>query len=169
MNDNSGQSELGVDAGPRRRGSRRSDAVIALAIAAVVAVTLYFAFGMPGMDHGTSPPTIAHDHSSAMSLVDPAEFEARMNDRDSFVVNVHTPYDGEIADTDAFIAYDAIAEATDRLPTDLSTPILVYCRSGTMSRIASQSLAELGYVDVVELDGGMEAWASSGRPIMSDP
>lgn len=143
--------------------------MIALAIVAVVGITLYFAFGMPGMDHGTSSSTPDQDVSEAVTVVDPSRFEVRMRDGDAFVLNVHTPYEGEIAGTDAFIAYDTIDHAVDRLPTDLATPILVYCRSGAMSRTASRSLAEMGYIDVVDLDGGMEAWAASGRAIAGVP
>ena len=135
--------------------------MIALAIVAVVAITLYFAFGMPGMDHGTTSSTMDHDAAATVTVVDPARFEARMREPAAFVVNVHTPYEGEIAGTDAFIAYDTIGPAADRLPTDLSTPILVYCRSGTMSRVAVRSVTELGYVDVVELDGVLDRGVES--------
>ena len=38
----------------------------------------------------------------------------------------------------------------------------IYCRSGTMSAAAAPVLAELGYDDIVELDGGMVAWTASG-------
>jgi rhodanese-related sulfurtransferase len=143
--------------------------VIVLAVLAVVGITLYFAFGMPGMDHGTPSSTMDHDASAAVVVVDPPRFEPRMRERDAFVVNVHTPYEGEITGTDAFIAYDTIGPAADRLPSDLSTPILVYSRSGNMSRAAATTLTEMGYRDVTDLAGGMEAWAASGRRIASNP
>lgn len=34
----------------------------------------------------------------------------------------------------------------------------VYCRSGSMSATAVETLARLGYEDIVELDGGMVKW-----------
>ena len=145
--------------------------MIAIAIVAVVGITLYFAFGMPGMDHGASSPTEEHDASTSASavsttprLVDPGAFEAAMQDGDSFVVNVHTPYDGEIAGTDAFITFDSIEQSSVELPGDLSTPMLVYCRSGNMSRAAAETLTEMGYIDVVELDGGVGA-TDCPRPV----
>ena len=38
--------------------------------------------------------------------------------------------------------------------------------SGNMSATAGRDLLDLGYSDVVELDGGMQAWQSSGRTLL---
>ncbi len=46
------------------------------------------------------------------------------------------------------------------------TTIAVYCMSGNMSATAVQDLADLGYTDVVELDGGMMAWMADGRELL---
>ena len=43
-------------------------------------------------------------------------------------------------------------KANDMLP-DKNATILVYCRSGRRSKIASESLAKLGYANVKEFDG----------------
>ena len=51
------------------------------------------------------------------------------------------------------------------LPSDRATPLAVYCRSDTMSAEAVVTLAALGYTNIVELDGGMNAWLASGRTV----
>lgn len=38
-----------------------------------------------------------------------------------------------------------------------------------MSAVASAKLAGLGYTNVVELAGGMDAWQASNRSIVRDP
>ena len=60
--------------------------------------------------------------------------------------------------------FDQIAESSD-LPADRSTPLAIYCRSGNMSAAAVNDLEALGFNDIVELEGGFNAWVASGRPL----
>ncbi len=46
----------------------------------------------------------------------------------------------------------------DQLPSDKNSKIIVYCRSGSMSREASQTLIDLGYKNVFNLVGGREGY-----------
>lgn len=82
------------------------------------------------------------------------------------VVNVHIPYEGEIEGTDVQAAYNDTAALTAALP-DKNAPIILYCRSGRMSEIASQALVELGYTRVWDVPGGMNAWLDSGRDLIN--
>lgn len=97
---------------------------------------------------------------------DPAAFAAAVREPRSFVLNVHVPDEGSIPGTDASVPFDQLRERRGELP-DSSTPLAVYCRSGRMSAEAVQTLADLGYRDVVELRGGMVAWAAAGRPLLA--
>jgi rhodanese-related sulfurtransferase len=97
-------------------------------------------------------------------LLTPAEFAATIAEDGVTVVNVHVPYEGHIAGTDAFVPFDSIGSWSD-LPDDRTTPIAVYCRSGTMSAAAADSLLELGYTNVVDLAGGMNAWIAAGQQL----
>lgn len=96
--------------------------------------------------------------SSSVTLVSSAEFADLAKEDRAFIVDVHTPEQTHIPGTDALIPYDQILENKDKLPTDKSTPILVYCRSGSMSEQASKEIAELGYTNVYDLDGGTNAY-----------
>lgn len=110
---------------------------------------------------GTDTPT----EVSAARLVDPAEFAAAVAEPDRLTINVHVPFEGDIAGTDLSIPFDRIADQADRLPPDRSTALAIYCRSGPMSTTAAETLRDLGYTDVVELRGGMRAWQADGRPL----
>lgn len=104
--------------------------------------------------------------SGAAPLLSPEALEAELAASDPVLINVHVPYDGEIEGTDAFIPFDAIAEDPSLLPADLGARVVVYCRTGRMSAIAGAALVAMGYSDVADLEGGMEAWTASGRPLV---
>jgi rhodanese-related sulfurtransferase len=84
------------------------------------------------------------------------------------LVNVHIPYEGELAQTDLFIAYNRISDNLDQLP-DKEAPIVLYCRSGRMSTEAATVLAGLGYNNVMEVNGGFVAWQAAGFQLFYNP
>jgi len=47
-------------------------------------------------------------------------------------------------------------------------PVVVVCRVGGRSAEVVRYLAAQGYGEVLNLDGGMQAWASAGRPLEAD-
>lgn len=101
-------------------------------------------------------------------LIDSGEFEGLMEEN-VFVVNTHTPYEGEIPGTDLVIEdWRNIHLYADLLPEDKDVKILVYCMTGRMSASASRQIVDLGYENVYDLNGGMVAWSNSGRSIVSE-
>jgi len=139
-----------------------------------VAVTagLLLTFAGCGTTSSRDAPDATRSLTAAVTparLVDPAEFAGEVDSGRRFVVNVHVPFEGDIAGTDVAIPFDRIRADAGLLPKDRSTPLALYCRSGTMSAIAATDLAGLGYTDIVELDGGMNAWTEAGLPLSRTP
>lgn len=62
----------------------------------------------------------------------------------------------------------ALSDVPDHLDDlDRERPIVCVCRSGGRSARAGQFLSDQGF-NVVNLDGGMTAWAEAGVPIVAD-
>ncbi len=98
--------------------------------------------------------------------VSPTQLKQMLAAKDFILVNVHIPYAGELAQTDAFIPYDQIEQNLARLPADKGSKIVLYCSSGHMSGIAAEKLVQLGYTHVWNLEGGMAAWQGAGYPLI---
>ena len=88
---------------------------------------------------------------------------ARMITKEKLLlVNVHIPYEGEIAWTDLAFPFDQVEANLAKLPSDKNARVVLYCRSGSMSSIAARALVKLGFTNVWNLDGGMIAWQKAG-------
>ena len=75
---------------------------------------------------------------------------------------------GFIAGTE-FIWVNEFMSNLDQLPQDLSTPIVVYCGSSYRAGIVTVWLNLLGYEDVRNLVGGINAWVAAGLPLEGAP
>ncbi len=91
----------------------------------------------------------------------PPEFEALTKQEGVTLVNTHVPFQGKLPRTDLSIPYDEIGRSLDELPKGKDAKIALYCLGGPMSA-AAETLVGLGYTNVWDLGGGMEAWEDAG-------
>jgi rhodanese-related sulfurtransferase len=99
--------------------------------------------------------------------IEPQELQTLLANRNFPLINVHIPYEGEIEGTDAVIPYNEIDKIVHRLPSDKNGMVVLYCRSGRMSRETTEALVTLGYTNVWNLDRGMIGWKEAGFPIVT--
>ena len=97
------------------------------------------------------------------------QFSQMMDKKDFLLVNVHIPYEGEIEGTDLLIPFNQIDRYPRRLPEDKNSKIVVYCLMGPMGSVAADKLAQMGYTQVFNLQGGMMAWQSAGNTLFVKP
>jgi rhodanese-related sulfurtransferase len=109
--------------------------------------------------------TIVKTDKGQYTDISAAQLHEMLKNKDFTFVNVHIPFEGDIPGTDVSIPYDTITQNLDKLPADKNAKIVLYCRSDRMSNIAARQLADLGYTNLYNLDGGMVDWESAGFPI----
>lgn len=103
---------------------------------------------------------------SAADVISAPQLYDQLQEKDFTLINVHTPYSGEIVNTDAFIEYDSFVANKSRLPQDKNAKIVLYCQSGNMSAQALQTLKSMGYTNATHLTGGINSWQKSGFELL---
>jgi rhodanese-related sulfurtransferase len=141
--------------------------VLALLAVIAIGVVVLGGVGSKATPSLASGETIVQGQGGHWTNVTPDRLAEMLTHKDFTLVNVKTPYIGEIDGTDLYIPYDQLSARASQLPSDKSAKILVYCRSGVESAQAAQTLLNLGYTNVWNLDGGMNAWQSSGRTLVN--
>ncbi len=149
-------------------GSRRMPIIVGVIVVAAIALGGIFLAtrGGSGSTGATTAGTLVQASNGSWTNISSDRLASELKTHDFTLLNVKTPYIGEIAGTDLYIPYTQLAARASELPTDKTAKIVVYCRSGAESAIASQTLLNLGYTNIENLDGGMNAWTSSGRSLV---
>ena len=107
--------------------------------------------------------------TATIELVSPAEAAQVIDDDPAglVVLDIRTPEefnDVRLASAINIDFYDAdFADQLDGL--DKNDPYVMYCRSGNRSSDAVQTMKDLGFVEVYEIDGGIVNWYDSGFPV----
>jgi rhodanese-related sulfurtransferase len=77
--------------------------------------------------------------------------------KDFLLVNVNSSAAEIIPGTDFTIPFDQIEENLDLFPRK-DQPTVLYCQAGGLSRSAVLDLVELGFTNIIWLNGGINAW-----------
>lgn len=98
-----------------------------------------------------------------MKEVTPAEGQ-RLMQQGALLVDVREQdeYDAVHAEGAQLFALSEFEARAGELPKD--RPLVMICRSGARSQRAGEWLLQHGYSDVVNLQGGTNAWVEDGLP-----
>lgn len=85
----------------------------------------------------------------------------------AILVDVRTPEEWAATGVVPGARLISLDQFEQRAPAELpkDSPIFVICNSGNRSRVASETLVRLGYVQVFNIDGGIQAWLGANLPI----
>lgn len=98
--------------------------------------------------------------------VDTAGAQALIDNDNAIVLDVREPDEfeqGALAGAIHIPRGHLEAQIENRV-TDHDAKVVVYCAGGVRSAFAAKTLGELGYTDVVSMDGGFGKWKDDGRP-----
>ena len=106
---------------------------------------------------------------AVIETVSITDFIAHMKDEGAVIVDVRT--DEEVAEGmipgAVRIEFDTPEMEAEFKKLDLSAPVLVYCHLGGRSGRTKDMLAEWGFMQVYDLDGGIMAWQGVGEEVVS--
>lgn len=127
-------------------------------IAYLLLPTLVLVACSSGTDTG-SLQTVSPE--AAQSVIDEAS-------TDLVVLDVRTPDEFGAGHLENAINLDYYAgDFGDQLAgLDKDVPYVLYCNSGNRSADTLDMMAERGFAKVTEIDGGIQAWAQAGLPLV---
>jgi phage shock protein E len=126
---------------------------VALAVAAIASV---------GLLAGCS------SSNEATKKVDPVEFSEVIAQPGVIILDVRTPEEfnaGHIANAiNINVADSKFSSEVSKL--DKNATVAVYCRSANRSAVATKEMAELGFTDMYDMQGGIIDWEAAGGPVV---
>ena len=105
---------------------------------------------------------------SAVTTVDVQEAHERLlADKRAQIVDVREPTEWAATGVPKKAKRIPLGQLSRRAPAELhkDRPTYVICNSGNRSRSGSKILIKLGYAQVYDVAGGMQAWLSAGLPV----
>lgn len=152
----------------RQTGTRRS--FLAAMLVAGVAVSCGSSSTPAGSDTGVAGPATV-DVGPGVRLVSAQEGAQIQSEPPAglVVLDVRTPEEFAQGHVDGAIMIDFYRDdfATELAALDPNVPYLLYCRSGNRSGQTAALMAQLGFSDVADVDGGIVAWDAAGLPTVA--
>ena len=107
--------------------------------------------------------------NEAIKKVDPVEFSEAILQPDVIILDVRTPEEfnaGHIANA-ININLEGSDFSSEVSKLEKNATVAVYCRSGNRSGVATEQMAELGFVDMYDMQGGILDWEAAGGQVVS--
>lgn len=120
---------------------------------------------------GSGTATVEAPAAQSIQLINAGDANQLLADNsgsaDFVILDIRTPQEfgsGRIAGSINIDFYESnFASELDKLDKDKT--YFVYCNSGNRSGTAMGTMRDLGFTDVYDLDGGIQAWYGSGFDI----
>jgi len=128
---------------------------------------------LAGIGVMVGPTSASHMRQLSVQEVKSALDKApSLREKGFFLVDVRSVEEhdtGAIPGTDANIDFREMVKRHKEIGAGLDDHIVVYCQSGKRSNIAADILADLGYRNVYNIRGSVNAWVQAGFPLAGGP
>jgi len=122
------------------------------------------------MTHSHSPRflKIVEDARSRIHEVSIDEVQAKLQGGEKFVlvdVREESEYAKDHLPGAIHLGKGIIERDIEERVPDLNTPLVLYCGGGFRSALAADNLQEMGFRNVLSMDGGIREWRERGLPL----
>lgn len=107
--------------------------------------------------------------NDAINKVDPVAFNDVVTQPGVIVLDVRTPEEfqtGHLVNA-ININLEGSDFASEVSKLDKNSTVAVYCRSGNRSGVATKQMAELGFTDMYDMQGGIVEWQAAGGQVVN--
>ena len=107
--------------------------------------------------------------NDAIKKVDPVAFNNVVTQPGVIVLDVRTPEEfktGHLVNA-ININLEGSDFASEVSKLDKNSTVAVYCRSGNRSGVATKQMAELGFTDMYDMQGGIVEWQAAGGQVVN--
>lgn len=145
--------------------------------AAILIALLIIAPGIAG-----AAPRIGCTVTGGYENVTACQAKSILEDKGVFLLDVRTPAEYSYSHIEGATliplknvpSHDPVNLSEDQLlpnrmnelPKNKNTKIVVYCYTGKRGSVASQMIADAGYKNVYNIQGGLTAWVNAGCPVV---
>lgn len=98
----------------------------------------------------------------------PKEFSEKCFDKNAILLDVRTPEEYSEAHLKGATLINYLDQKTFNegiAKLDKNKTVYVYCRSGGRSGYSQEIMLKQGFKNVINLDGGIDAWKKAGLPV----
>ena len=118
-----------------------------------------------------TPKQIVDKINSEIDLITVEDFESKINsDQDFILLDVRTEREylaGHLKNA-VWLPRGFIEFKIQKLIDDPETEIIIYCKRGSRSALTADTLLEMGYKNILNLEGGFEQWVVNGNSIFNE-
>ena len=107
--------------------------------------------------------------NKAIKKVEPVAFNDVVTQPGVIVLDVRTPEEfktGHLVNA-ININLEGSDFASEVSKLDKNSTVAVYCRSGNRSGVATKQMAELGFTDMYDMQGGIVEWQAAGGQVVN--